>query len=308
MAVQVWNDGQFTGKHTVTLGYGDYADVTSATSMPNDSITSVKVAPFTRVQFWADPHFSGKTIIIDGPLGVPLLKNYGSVNLNDEITSARVTRLEPSTGVKLQCCNGQKPSGECAEFVPGTITCDGAIAAYCTGAGGLNDEYCKSWCRSNPTVCDNAVIAWCASHPSDPYCTCVRSRASSVGANPKCVDRDCIVSGYQTSSMRLAQCPNIIDCTLKLAIENSGVNIGTTIPVQQNCGNTTVVDASGKIVPTTGTNTQTTVTMPTSAADSAFSRNITIALIVFVVILLLVALGVAVWWALADETPERVNE
>jgi hypothetical protein len=55
-------------------------------------------------------------------------------------------------------------------------------------------------------------------------------------ANPLCVDSKCIATGYATTNMKNTTCPTVIDCSVKATLENSGISIGQSIPIRQNCG------------------------------------------------------------------------
>ena len=107
--------------------------------------------------------------------------------------------------------------------------------AYCSTH--LDDPRCKDWCRLQNGLCDSAVTTWCATHTSDPYCTCLQSRLTGTQINPVCMDRDCIMTGYQTQNMKSIKCPDITDCTIQATAINSGVSLGGGFVINQNCGN-----------------------------------------------------------------------
>jgi hypothetical protein len=44
-------------------------------------------------------------------------------------------------------------------------------------------------------------------------------------------------TGYATTNMKNTQCPNVINCTVKNQLINSGVVISNNIQTDQNCGN-----------------------------------------------------------------------
>lgn len=231
MAAYIYQDDNYRGT-SASLQYGDYYSVRNTTGLSNDSITSVRVKPFTRVILYDDAYYSGRSLVVDGPKDIPNLKNYAG-DMNDTISSIRVIRMEPSLNAKVNCCTGVS-GGNCGEFVPGSARCSSVMAEYCSNPTNIGTNICKTWCRDNTTVCDSAVIAWCASHPSDPYCTCINSKAT--GINPTCVDKACIETGYATTNMKTIKCPDQINCTVKNELYNNGVSVFTQIPIEQDCG------------------------------------------------------------------------
>ena len=229
--VELFRDDTYKGI-SVKLGYGRYSELDKQTGMPNNSITSVKVAPFTKVTLYKDRFFGpGRSVTVFGPKEIPHLSKYEG-DLNNEITSAIVERVEPTIKQKLDCCTGRQTS-HCAEFQPGSTTCNEAIAGYCSNR--LSDPFCKSWFKQHPAYGDAPSINYCRINPTDPYCSCINSKATGI-ANPKCVDRNCITNGYLTKNMRETPCPSQIDRTMYVNLTNSGVSLASTVPIQQNCG------------------------------------------------------------------------
>ena len=154
-AVEIYKDKNYYGTGA-QLDYGRIGDVAPETGVPNDSISSIKVGPFTKVTLYKDRYFAGPSITIAGPMNVPDLSQYDG-NLNNAVSSINVERVEPSNADKMLCCTGQQTSG-CAEFQYGTPLCKSIIAQHCSQ--NITDPFCKAWCKQNPEMCDNTVIAY----------------------------------------------------------------------------------------------------------------------------------------------------
>lgn len=235
--VIVYEADDFNGR-SAKFAYGQYPDM-SLTGVGNDVVSSMRVAAFTLLELYEHSYYKGRKVTIKGPMDVSSLRFYQG-EFNDYTSSIKVIRLEPSYATKLACCAGN--GGLCAEFAPGSARCEATMLDYCTVAGGMGTPQCQSWCRANPAKCDNAVIKYCASNPTDPFCTCILSPAQTKGlVNPKCIDRKCLDTGYVTSNMLSTNCPSMVTCSITAALANSGLILSNTIPIQQNCGNTTVV-------------------------------------------------------------------
>lgn len=113
---------------------------------------------------------------------------------------------------------------------------------FCAVQSNYDNPACKAWASSNTAMNDVPVQNWCsrATNAGKPFCACVNSKLKDpkYGINPVCVDGACIAGGYITSNMRAIQCPEIVNCTQQTTINNAGVSIGNTVPIEQNCGNT----------------------------------------------------------------------
>lgn len=294
--VTVWGARSYaTDEPYANLDYGSYP-MPNNIGIPNDSISSIKVAPFTKVTLYADYNYGGSNISIYGPKEIPDLSVYGG-GFEDVTSSIIVTRMEPTIDVKMACCQGQTASYECGEYQPGTATCANVIAQYCD-ASHMGEAQCQAWCRQNPAQCDNVAVQYCNTNPSSPFCTCLKSPANVKGiVNPKCVDKQCLDTGYLTSAMQNTNCPSIVDCSVKTELANSGVILSNTIPVQQNCGNTTGVTPYTP-TPSTSTNTTTTTTPPNTQPGTQPSTTQVIALFIqqniLIVLLFLICLFVAI--------------
>lgn len=227
----IYSDDKFGGQFS-SVGYGNYPNA-AAMGIGNDSISSLKLAAFSQATFYDDYDFSGASFVIYGPVDIASLPSYGP--FNDRISSMKVARVEPSDTLKMSCCDGTTPSYQCGGYAPGSALCTAAIANYCPTH--LGEARCQAWCKVNTAACDAGVVSFCNSNPTSPYCTCVRSPAATAGVmNPKCVDRKCIDTGYMTSGMLASGCPSIVNCDVKVQLDNSGITLANIIPIQQNCG------------------------------------------------------------------------
>lgn len=239
----VWENTNYTGQ-SANINYGSYATTTLVT-IPTKTISSLQVAAWTQVILYDGVAYTGSSITINGPAQIPDLSTY-STNFNDKTQSIAVTQLIPTTAQQMSCCNGTTSPVGCGQYVPGSATCTSAITANCTSQAGLSTAFCQSWCKDNPAICDTAVNTWCNTHPTDPYCSCLKSPAQVKGIiNPKCVDQKCITGGYLTTDMINSNCPSVVTCTIKNSLTNSGVIISNEVPITQNCGNTTIISGSG---------------------------------------------------------------
>jgi len=229
---QVWEDYNYKGS-TSKLSYRNYSNVSSL-GIPNDSVSSVKVAPFTRLILYDDSSYRGKKISISGPREIPNLSVFTG-DMNDAATSFKVERIEPSGRTIADCCTGKSSSYECGEFKPNSSTCVSSMGEYCTAAR-MNLPECRSFCKENPAECDAAVISYCKDN-TDPFCACVNSPAAITGAiNPKCIDRACLDTGYLTSNMIQTSCPSVVNCKIQNTLVNSGIVLSNSTPIEQNCG------------------------------------------------------------------------
>ena len=111
-------------------------------------------------------------------------------------------------------------------------------ADLCNSANGLAYAQCRAQCVANPGSCDAFATTYCNTHPDDVFCGCMNSKLNDpkYGINPKCVDSKCLRSGtYLSSAINSTNCPSIVNCDVQNNINNSGVMIATSIPLQQNC-------------------------------------------------------------------------
>lgn len=237
--VYICQDPNFTGT-CAGLDYGSYYSVHNTTGVGNDSITAIRVKPFTKVTVYKDANYTGDQTTIIGPKEIPDLRNYAG-GFNDEISSIQVVRQDPDISFQAACCSGEQTGDQCGEYQPGTATCTASMAKYCSYSNNISDPKCKRFCSDNSAACDSAVIAYCSTHAGDPYCSCINSKANDprYGVNPLCIDSACIATGYATTNMKRTPCPTVINCDVKNTLVNSGVVVSQSIPVTQNCGNNT---------------------------------------------------------------------
>lgn len=100
--------------------------------------------------------------------------------------------------------------------------------------------FAKSLANSGDPSLDGAVTTYCSKNPSDPLCTCIKSTATtSLGINPKCVDAECLATGYMTANQASTACPNETSCTQINNLKNAGVSLISSIETSQTCGNQT---------------------------------------------------------------------
>lgn len=284
-----------------TANYGIYPNL-SIIGIPPGWVWSVEVAAWTQLILYSQPNYAGSQLSLHGPVSIPNLASY-RIPFGGMTQSLKVVRTEPSAAVKMACCNGTKPSYECGEYKPGTAQCTTAINNYCST--NMQDKQCQAWCRSNSALCDNYVQAWCDLHPTDPYCACIKSPAQVKGLiNPKCIDRNCLNTGYLTTTMQNTNCPSMVNCDVQVSLANSGISLANTVPIQQNCGannattgvntqtpNNTPTQTTPTGTQTTPTGTQTTITQP----DTLIQPNMTqILLIVLIFILIICVVVIAI--------------
>lgn len=151
---------------------------------------------------------------------------------------------------------------KCQEWMGAQPTvADPIWVSYC--ANKLDKQECKDWCSSQTGgQCDTIVTNWCKTNPSDPYCACINSSVQDpkYGINPKCVDANCIKSGFITQNMRITACPDLTNCDVQAKVINSGISMAN-IQISPNCGNKN------------NNNTSTTAIGSTSVTNSTNSYN-----------------------------------
>lgn len=269
----IWTARDYTGTRT-DIQYGDYSDVRLTGAYAN-TMSSIKIAEWTKVELYSEYNFGGTKIMLVGPYANPLVTN---ISFNDKLRSIKVIYTVPTIAQQVSCCRGQSDSF-CGKYLPGSAACDDTNMNYCPN---VMDSQCRSWCDKNPALCDNMVIAWCNKNPTDPYCACIKSPAGSkLAVNPKCFDLNCIKTGYQTTSMRSINCPSIVSCEMQVSVANSGTQLGTYIPLEQNCGAKTTTAYTPPANTTTNISGQsgavggqsTVTNMPMSPQTTASNQN-----------------------------------
>jgi hypothetical protein len=156
----------------------------------------------------------------------------------------------------------------------------------------VNNPSCREWCKSRADagdgVCDVNVQKWCDEHPSEPYCSCVKSPLADpkFGINPKCNDRKCIDTGYITQNMRNTNCPDITNCDVQSKLLNSGVQL-TGVTINQSCGKDAPPLIGDDTAPFGGVATTSNVS------------NTTIMVILFVLFVFIALIIGAVWYVVS---------
>jgi len=304
----------------VSLQYGSYPNLSTAGGYLK-AMSSIEIAPFTEVTLYDSLNLTGNTLLLEGPTSVPNLSSYG---FNDKAQSMTIVFVPPPLATQAQCCWGST-TDTCGNYIPGSSTCNTSLLGYCA-ANMSTDPQCKTWCSANPGQCDAIMPAYCAAHPSDPYCSCllspVLSNPTTKSINPKCVDSKCLLSGYLNSNMQGTACPSIITCDMQVALTNSGVQLGTYVPIEQNCGgnvttatpaentSTTIANTANGTGSTAGQPSTATVTSVPIAAPAASSTLVSYEtyIVMFFILLLFVVLMWMGWSMLGDDTvPEAIK-
>lgn len=299
--LKIWEDANYQGLSS-TLGYGNYP-TPQLIGLGNDTVTSLRVGTFTSVTLYENNLYTGRALNIMGPKYITNLKNYVG-DFNDTTSSIKVVRVEPTLAFKAQCCRGEIAPSLCGEFAPGSVPCTNAMTSWCTGAN-LATPQCQTWCNQADGACDSAVISYCALNPSDQYCSCINSVAYTKGIiNPKCLDRNCLETGYLTRNMRNTNCPSIINCEIQADLSNSGLVFSNSVSIQQNCGDTgTVTNPTTQPPPVQPTQVQTQpVTISTGLIPAIIgmaSETMVMWFILFVIIA--IVSGGLLYWILADD-------
>lgn len=277
--VILYKDPNYGGT-SVIVGVGRVADIADATGLPRNSLSSLKVAPFTKVTLFSERNLGGNYVSIEGPAEIPDLRRYAD-GFNDKTESIVVEHLPPTKDAVVKCCTNNTDPAACGPYTAGSSLCDAAIASSCENT--MGSSFCQSWCRDHPELCDKQVIAYCAKNPRDPYCACILSKATGV-ANPKCVDDKCVRFGYMTTNMQRTPCPTVIDCSIQATLINNGVSLSTVVPIEQNCGNSSNTTVTKK----------TTVTSPTQTP----SPVVNYALYVFILVIFIAFMSAILLWSM----------
>lgn len=123
--------------------------------------------------------------------------------------------------------------------------CKQKKTTLCNDANNLQSSECKQWCLENPGQCDKGMTDYCVKPENihDPICTCINSFVDFKDRdinNPRCVDKNCILTGYSTAAMmnNNVKCQNI-SCDVYYDMhENDRVNIHENY-ISQTCGGKT---------------------------------------------------------------------
>lgn len=288
--VSVWQYENQTGNRS-DLPVGEYRDLSKLT-IGSNSITCIEVPAFFTLTLFYSADFKGVNKAFKGPLYVGDLKLYDNY-WNNQAVSAKVTYSAPSDATLVSCCTGGLVGAPtCGPYSKDSPSCGAFISGYCN-ASHITEPICKTWAENNRLLAEPIVRQFCASNPSDPYCSCILSKViSTASANPACIDSSCIMnSGFKTQSM-LQVCPSITTytCTQINSLKQAGVNIGTDITATMNCGTTTTS------TPTQGTATSDGVaggdtSVDDVSADKSSSKKIIIILLLFFLVIILAAVA-----------------
>lgn len=315
--------------HAVDVTYGEYPDIRDL-GFKDNQLSSLTVAPFTKVIIYQNFNFSGRSVEFIGPRTVNKLTDY---SMNDKVSSIKVIRMDPPSDQILNCCNNKDSTWEkCGEYsslfayhqyCPADLTraccndaefrsgvgakickdifdkgdpaskCPGLYKYHCCDKLG-DDPKCQNWFRENPTVCDRAANFYCGENPDDPICSCINSPARSVGvANPLCVDQKCLNTGYVTANMRNTPCPPMVNCDTQTALKNAGVVLSDNTTIVQNCGNTGV--PTGTTGNTTGAPSGTTDTPSGTIGNTSGTMGTLNMMFILIIFVILAILGYVVY-------------
>lgn len=92
---RLWTGSNFSPDsvlpHSVDLDYGEWANI-AYSGFPNDQMSSIEVAPNTRVILYQNYDFSGRSAQLDGPVKIAKLNDLGN-DLNDRVSSIKVIKV-----------------------------------------------------------------------------------------------------------------------------------------------------------------------------------------------------------------------
>jgi hypothetical protein len=295
--VTIYAATNLTGVAT-PIQYGDYPTLTGTGVTPRTA-SSIDVAAFTEAYLYSAIGYGGEMIKIVGPVKIPNLGVAGLI-FNDKLQSMRIVFVAPPLEAQVACCRGTS-NASCGPYVPGSGRCTQSMLDYCPSN---MDAGCREWAKNNTAAADGMMLTWCAKNPTDPFCSCVLSKASTkLGVNPACIDGNCIRSaGYLTTTMKQFPCPSIINCEMQVMAANSGVQVGASIPIQQNCGGNTTTVANAPLGQTTIKNTGTpeavatpSYTSPSPQAAAPTHNWTMILFLIFVVVAWLCGMAYMLW-------------
>lgn len=239
---------------------------------------------------------------------------------NDDFDGVNVVRRQSWDSWKDQCCKNQIDDSVCpAGFMhPNDSNCYNYMNAYCSAGANMWDGLCAQWgpveskkqeyCNTGPHFAEQRCKEWCTKrnpdgtvnfgkcdagarqycgpdgNPNDPICSCINSKVSKY--NPACVDSFCATSGYLTSTQSALQCPNIVDCSIVMALESGGTTV--VGDVKQNCR----AESSSN------------VGAPPPAPVEKTTNNLMIFLLIFVVIIM-VGMAIGMYYIISNLNPSR---
>ena len=242
MSATFYNAANLSGS-SVTLSSG--SGLTSIGQTEIGSVQSLKIDPWVIVSLYSGAPGAGGTqsAMYWGAQTINNLKNANPSWL-PATAYIRVDANPPSAAAAADCCFGTNDDATaCGPYddIESTL-CVNSISTYCKN--NMNDARCQAWCKSNQQICDPIVTAYCAVPGYNAsFCACINSPAlkvaSSTGTatNPKCVDQNCLLNGYQTYNMSQTACPSIVECNTYNDLVNTGIELSSTVTTAQNCGN-----------------------------------------------------------------------
>lgn len=204
----------------------------------DDILSGIRIPAFVKVTLYEHPNYGGRSVVLGGESEIEV-ERLPSYNFND-ITSS--LKIEPSATPEttLMCCTGAMPPDQCGMYAPGSDACKQNMLSYC--ATHMNSPVCQKWCTDRPGQCDTIARAYCATN-KDAFCSCLNSVLNDTryGANPACLDQNCInLGGYRTAAMT-SGCPalTVTNCQQINQIAAGGQIALNMFNFEQNCGSKT---------------------------------------------------------------------
>jgi hypothetical protein len=223
-----------------------------------------------------------------GPLSPSCSNVYGTMCVGERVVSNKACQawadadpVAAMGNMKTYCSSNPSNSrcevwGEAHEDEWREIIGNHCIASELGG----DEGFCRDQCFKHRGACNDASVQYCAggggTEARKRYCSCINSPVEGVaGAVPECVDRDCYMYGYKTTST--GPTCQMVDCSVKNELSQIGGSVTfTDFVVNQNCGNTTVSPSATPSATTSITPSVTPSTTPsvTTTASSASSSSI----------------------------------
>ena len=147
----------------------------------------------------------------------------------------------PLVPYKRDCCT---VGGTGCQYKDGSPECQAAMRQICGSATQGGTQKCKDWAIKYPAVAEPAVKEYCLQNGgryNDPWCACILSKASNISGalNPWCYDEKCAANtAFHPTYMTQAKCPDVVDCTQIVTMQNMGISIAPSVNVESNCGTT----------------------------------------------------------------------
>ena len=97
--VQIYDLPNYAG-NSASFGVGKYDLVGAADHLfVNDTMSSVKVASDVKVIFYFDWKYSGRSLVLTGPINIPDLKTYENGWMDNQMTSFSVEKITQPTPI-----------------------------------------------------------------------------------------------------------------------------------------------------------------------------------------------------------------